>query len=110
MKEFAFSDIRNIVSASTGLDIEIVEEVLEDFFRHTAKALADGRRVDYSSKGFGVLRLEARAADEGHVPVPNGEGGYDLQPWSRPECDEVVFRPSPGFTGVIRELTGKLCI
>lgn len=108
--EFAFSEILDTVVAESGVEKREAQAVLEAFFLKLPTAVAEHGRVDLSGKGFGVFRLEARAADSGVYPSPNGAGGFDMLPWGKPERDEIVFRPSPGFTTGVAIVTGKPCI
>lgn len=105
--EYAFSEILSDVTEDTGHQEGDVQDILESFFQKLAEAIANNRRVDLSGKKFGVFRLEAREAESGVIPSPDGGGGFDMVEWSRPERDEVVFRPSPGFTTEIAIITGK---
>lgn len=96
-KEFDLTDACALVAEQTpGYADADIREILDLFFKVTAKALAEHSRVEY--KDFGVLRLKMQSAKSGIDP--QGE------PWHTPERLKIVYRPWPEVKQTIAEKTG----
>lgn len=98
--EFDLTGLSAAVAAKVsapGITQAIVREVLETAFATIPDGLVEnGGRGEF--KGFGVIRLQLRAADSGTLP--------DGSPWTTPERNKVIFKPAPAFLRIIAERTG----